>query len=184
MQRILEQGDFDLVSLGEYRLPGKIAPFFNCWGSSERKKENPYEIVTHECSIEDDIFLDNEHSAGSIDFQHNLISSKELNPLQFFSLYESAFADDSSVADGSSEQLSRFVCTSDFVGHDESTFKVAFCVRAYKKLQGLYDAVLKLASLNSNTDGVQSTLVLSGVSFENADRFARRYLESIAWREP
>lgn len=181
MKSILD-AKFDPVALGEYRLPGKIAPFFNCWGSSTRKKEFPYEIVTQECSTEDEIYLDSEHSAGSIDYQHSLISSSELNPLQFFALYETTFADDYSVADGSSDQVSRFACTSDFVGHQQSNFKVAFCVRAYKKLAGLYDAVLKVASLNSNRDGVQSTLVLSGVSFDNAERFARRYLESIAWQ--
>jgi len=182
MKKILGE-KFERVSLGEYRLPGKIAPFFNCWGSSTRKKEFPYEIVTHECSTEDEIFLDAEHSAGSINYEHSLISSSELNALQFFSLYESNFADDYSFVDGSTEQVSRYACSTDFVGSQQSNFKVAFCVRAYKKLRGLYDAVLKVASLNSNRDGVQSTLVLSGVSFENAERFARRYLESIAWRE-
>jgi hypothetical protein len=182
MKKILGE-KFERVSLGEYRLPGKIAPFFNCWGSSTHKKEFPYEIVTHECSTEDEIFLDAEHSAGSINYEHSLITSSELNALQFFSLYESTFADDYSFVDGSTEQVSRYECSTDFVGSQQSNFKVAFCVRAYKKLRGLYDAVLKVASLNSNRDGVQSTLVLSGVSFENAERFARRYLESIAWRE-
>lgn len=183
MERLLES-KFERVVLGEYRLPGKLATFFSCWGSSTRKKEFPYEIVSHECSTEDEIFVDEEHSAGSIDFQHNLISSSELNPLQFFSLYEASFADDYSFSEADTDQVSRFECTSDFVGHAQSTFKVAFCVRAYKRLRGLYDAVLKVASLNSNRDGVQSTLMLSGVSYENADRFARRYLESIGWREP
>jgi hypothetical protein len=183
MKRLLHQ-KFERVALGEYRLPARLAPFFSCWGSSTRRKEFPYEIVSHECSTEDEIYVDSEHAAGSIDFQHNLISSSELNPLQFFSLYEASFADDYALVDGSTEQVSRFECTSDFVGHAQSNFKVAFCVRAYKRLRGLYDAVLKVASLNSNRDGVQSTVMLSGVSFENADRFARRYLESIGWREP
>jgi len=183
MQRLLQQ-TFERVTLGEYRLPGKLAPFFSCWGSSTRKREFPYEIVSHECSTEDEIYVDEEHAAGSIDFQHNLISSSELNPLRFFALYEASFADDYSFPESSSDQVSRFECVSDFVGHAQSNFKVAFCVRAYKRLLGLYDAVLKVASLNSNRDGVQSTLVLSGVSYENADRFARRYLESIGWREP
>ena len=182
MDRLLRD-KFERVSLGEYRLPGKLAPFFSCWGSSTRKKEFPYEIVSHECSTEDEIYVDEQHSAGSIDFQHNLISSSELNPLRFFSLYEASFADDYQFAEADSDQVSRFECTSDFVGHAQSNFKVAFCVRAYKRLRGLYDAVLKVASLNSNHDGVQSTVMLSGVRFENADRFARRYLESIGWRE-
>ncbi len=182
MERLLSE-KFDRITLGDYRLPGKIAPFFSCWGSSTRRREYPYEIVTHECSTEDEIFLDGAHAAGSIDFTHSYIHSTELNPLRFFSLYEATFGDDYSLSDSSTDQVSRYVCTSDFVGNEESNFKVAFCVRGYRNLRGLYDAVLKVASLNSNDDGVQSTLVLAGVSYENADRFARRYLESIGWRE-
>lgn len=182
MSRLLE-GKLERITLGDYRLPGKIAPFFSCWGSSTRRREFPYEIVTHECSTEDEIFLDNEHAAGSIDYTHSLIRSTELNPLRFYALYEATFADDYALTDAGTDQVSRFVCMSDFVGNDESNFKVAFCVRGYQRLRGLYDAVLKVASLNGNRDGIQSTLVLSGVSYENADRFARRYLESIGWRE-
>jgi len=61
------------------------------------------------------------------------------------------------------------------------TLKAVMCLRAYKKLPGLYDAVLRAATLDKNDTGVQTTLVLAGVSYENATRFGRKYLESISW---
>jgi hypothetical protein len=56
------------------------------------------------------------------------------------------------------------------------------CVRRYRKLGELYDAVLKVAVLGNRDSGLVSTLTLSGVSFENVDRLTSRYLERITWR--
>ncbi len=41
--------------------------------------------------------------------------------------------------------------------------------------------VFKLATLGGGRRGLISTLTLSGVSFENAQRIANDYLRSIAW---
>jgi hypothetical protein len=55
-------------------------------------------------------------------------------------------------------------------------------VRRYRKLNGLYDAVLRAAALGNAHSGVVSTLTMSGVSIENVRRLSQRYLESITWR--
>ena len=56
------------------------------------------------------------------------------------------------------------------------------CMRALRKMPGLYDAVLKVALLGRSNAGLISTLTLSGASFENIDRLSGRYLEQLAWR--
>ena len=48
-------------------------------------------------------------------------------------------------------------------------------------MDGLYDVELKAATLDSNTEGLQASLALAGVSFNNALRFTRAYLDAIAW---
>jgi hypothetical protein len=50
------------------------------------------------------------------------------------------------------------------------------------KLPGLYDALLKVATVGSRNAGLVSTLSLSGVSFNNVETLSRRYLENIRWR--
>jgi hypothetical protein len=55
------------------------------------------------------------------------------------------------------------------------------CVRAYRKLPGLYDAVLKAAPLGRHGSGIVSTLTLAGVSYENIGTLSRRYVERISW---
>lgn len=178
IDRILAQ-PFASTELGPYELPGEIAAYFNCWGDDSRDPKEPYEHVRYQCSTDEPIFVTEDVSAGAIQFGHGLISSKELNRFQFFALYERFFQWNRAPLPGSEEQVGTFECQTDFVGHDESTFKVVFCARAYKKLRGLYDMLLKVASLDDNHEGVYTDLKLTGVSFENAKRMARRYLEAI-----
>lgn len=170
---------FERIRLGDYELPGKLGPFLNCWGGTVKDEDEPYETVSHQCGVEDAVYVAAGLSSGTIGFQHTLLTSNELNPLRFFALYQNRFAAAWSPLGGRKEHVGPFACTTDFVDREGSTFRVVYCLRAYRKLPGLYDAVLKAASLDSNRTGVQTTLTLSGVSYENAQRFARRYLESI-----
>jgi hypothetical protein len=170
---------FAATELGRYSLPGELAPYFNCWGDDTRVPKEPYEHVRYQCSTDEPIFVTDNVSAGSIEFTHGLLSSKELNRFQFFALYERFFQGHRSAMEGSEEQVGTFECQTDFVGHQASTFKVVFCARAYKKLSGLYDMMLKAASLDDNHEGVYTDLKVTGISFENAKRMARQYLESI-----
>jgi hypothetical protein len=55
------------------------------------------------------------------------------------------------------------------------------CARQYVKLPGLYDAVLKVATIGSRNAGLVSTLSLSGVDYNNVETLSRRYLENIRW---
>ena len=60
------------------------------------------------------------------------------------------------------------------------------CVRRYRKLERLYDAVLRAAPLGTGVDaprrvGLVTTLTLSGVTFESVQQLTRRYLERVSW---
>ena len=59
--------------------------------------------------------------------------------------------------------------------------RAVFCLRAYKKLSGLYDLRLKMVSLDSSSDAVLSDLDISGATYETAIAVARKYLTSIGW---
>ena len=59
--------------------------------------------------------------------------------------------------------------------------KVALCLRAYRRLPGLYDAVLRAAVLGARTRGAETSLALSGVSAATVQRVVGRYLGVIEW---
>jgi len=182
-EQILTRG-FEPLHLGEYALPTTSSGFFRCWGGTERRDELRYEITSHQCQVDDQIYLARGAGSGTVSFTHALIRSDELNPWAFFSLYQSRFQATQFPPFGLPEYVAPFACTTEFVAREASTLKVVFCARGYRKLKGLYDAILKVASLDHDDHGVQSTLTLLGVSYENAKRIARRYLESVTRTNP
>jgi serine protease Do len=55
------------------------------------------------------------------------------------------------------------------------------CLRAYKKLEGLHDLSVLVATLDGSQLGVQGRFDAHGVSFANAQRLAQHYLDGYAW---
>jgi serine protease Do len=177
MQRLLAV-PLATTTLGDYKVPGRIAPFMRCWGDADRTRENVYEQIIQQCSSEDDIYLSRGQQTGIVHFQHSYLVGRQINRFRFYNLYQDQFNSPYERIQATQEDVSRFACHTDFVAHNGLSFKAALCLRRYKKLPDLYDAVLRAATLDRNTRGVQTTLVLAGVTADNARLFARRYLES------
>jgi S1-C subfamily serine protease len=177
------EGEVDSVELGPFRMPTRPAPFFNCWADAAREEQRPFQLVDHQCSTDDRIFIANDLWSGVIRFRHRLLTSDELGSQRFYKLYTNLFRDSYGWLGGTEEDVTRFRCESDLVEQSGAVFKAVFCTRRYRKLERLYDVVFKAASLGEERRGVETTLVLSGVSFENGHALARRYLAAIE-REP
>jgi hypothetical protein len=174
-------GETKTVELGPYRLITEPAPFFRCWADATRRQELPYEKVRHHCSTDDQLFIAGDQSTGVVDLDHEMISTRKLNRAQFFSLYTSVFAVDNTPG-GEEEHVTSWRCGTRNVRNASLPMRAVLCLRRYRKLGELYDGVLKVAVLGRGDSGLVSTLTLSGVTFENVDRLARRYLERISWR--
>jgi hypothetical protein len=169
------------VSLGRYQLPTRPAPFFKCWGDASRQDaERPYDLISHQCSTDDYVYLSADQSTGILEMTHRRYSSSVLGAMRFFSLYQKRFAAGAELMDGSEEDVTRFRCQTRNITQDATTLRAVLCIRRYRKLSGLYDAVLRAATLGGRNEGLITTLTLSGVSYENAERITRRYLQRIA----
>ncbi len=175
--------DLDKVALGPYLLPGKIAPYLKCWGNANPNKDDLFQRISYYCSADDDIYISGSHSIRFLRFSHDYISSEELGQRRFFNLYRQHFARDGEYIPGGKEDVTKFRCQTDFVKQADLTMRAVLCVRSYRKLPELYDAVLKVATLHDDNRGVVSTVELGGVSYANALLFARKYLENIAWKK-
>jgi len=174
-------GDYETVTLGPYRVPSKLAPYFNCWGDTTTDDEALYTVVDHQCATDDYIFISSDMESGVIQLWHRLLESDQLNRFRFYSLY----SDDFRVSDrwfaGNEDEVTSFACEDRTVRTTTLTVKAVFCIRGYRKLAGLYDAVIKAAVLGSPDVGLETSLVLSGVSFDNALAILVRYLEALEW---
>jgi hypothetical protein len=170
------------VALGAFDLPTKPTEFFRCWADAVRRKELPYMSVSHDCSTDDYIFVSSEQSSGIVRFFHQLITTDELNPLRFFTLYSGQLQAGNAAMFGNEEEVTPFRCQTRNVKTAGGKLKAVLCARQYLKLPGLYDAVFKAATLGARNAGLVSTLSLSGVSFDNVQSISRRYMENIKWR--
>lgn len=170
------------VTLGPYSLPTKPADYFRCWADAVRRKELPYVAVTHDCSTDDYIFVSSEQSSGIVRFYHQLLSTDELNPAQFFTLYSAQVQAGNVAGFGNEEEVTPFRCQTRNVQTQTGKLKAVLCARQYVKLPGLYDAVFRGATLGARNVGLVTTLSLSGASFDNVQTLTQRYMENIRWR--
>jgi len=174
---------FPTKQLDHYSVPAKIASYINCWGDS-RDNHGPYTTADDYCAVKNNIFLNEHMSTGVIRYSHHLIKSDKLNRIRFYSLMQDYFANAQASPGGRKDDFTRFQCKTDFVQKGELRLKTAFCLRRYKAFAGLYDMILHSASVTENHRGLITTLILTGVSYDNAVAFGKAYLESLAWKHP
>lgn len=174
------QEDPPTVELGPFRLPTKPASFFNCWGDSTRETNLPYESVDHQCSTDDYVYVTTGLTSGRAWFYHRLLTSSELNRFQFSTLYTEDFAETYYGMGGGEDEVTPFRCNTGTVRQDSLTFKTVLCLRRYRRLDGVYDAVIKAAVVNQPLTGLETALFLSGVSYPDAMRAVRWYLGAVS----
>jgi serine protease Do len=170
-----------LVELGPYRAVTEPAPFFRCWGYATRERELPYERVSHRCSTDDYVFIAGDQRSGTVGVTHQLLTTESLSPTRFHSLYSAVFGEDNTPG-GAEEHVTKWRCATRNVRSETTPMRAVLCLRRYRKLDALYDAVLKVAVLGAGDSGLVSTLSLSGVTQESIDTLSQRYLERITWR--
>jgi len=107
-----------------------------------------------------------------------------MNTFRFYQVLQQYFANPGVVLSGGKEDVTEYNCHGDFVKHAALQLKVEFCVREYKQFRGIYDAMLTAATLTEDHQGLVTTLVLGGVSYDNAVAFGKAYLETFAWNHP
>jgi hypothetical protein len=175
-------GESGTVELGRYRVISAPAPFFRCWGDATRRRELEYERSDHRCSTDDYVFIASYQESGVVELSHEMITTQTLGAIRFYSLFSDRFKRDN-MPGGDEEHVTSWRCSTRNVRNASATpMRSVLCLRRYRKLGELYDAVLKVAVLGHNDSGLISTLTLSGVTIENVTRLAARYLDRITWR--
>ena len=172
-----------LTTLGAFEVPTQPARFFRCWADVTTAPSDPYRIVDHRCSTEDYVFIAGEQSSGVVELRHRLMSSTELDRFRMASLLEYVFMPGDEGTHGDRDYVTSFRCRTSNISRGDHAIRAAICLRRYRKLEGLYDAVVKTVTLGDPHQGVVSTLTLAGVSLANTRLLAGRFLESIRWKE-
>lgn len=177
----LLSGEFSTTRLKDFQVAGELADWMSCWGNSLQNGNDAIKHVYYHCQSQDDIFLSGSLSTGVIRFQHDLLSTDRLHPLRFYHQLEKRSYYPQLRLDGTEETVTRYQCQSGFIEQSGMNMKSVFCVRAYRKLPGIYDAYLYLTSLVEGEEALQTTLVLAGFSWENLARLSETFVGKLAW---
>ena len=170
------------VSLGQYRVPGKVAPFVNCSSRSDQTGDRLLDTVVQTCFTDENIYLSERLSTGAIRMEHRLSSTQVLGAVRFWAKMEQDFDRFYGGFGGDEDHMSEFRCQNQPVQQAGLRLKVVLCLRGYRDFPGLYDLLQRQITLNAADTALVSTLSLTGVSRDEGLRFAQRFLEALSWQ--
>ncbi len=177
-ERFIAQG-FKPATHLRYRVPVPADGFMRCWGSSEPSRTGGLDLERSNCVMDTRIFV-GEFNTGALSVRHESYDGAKLGTLRFAARHSASFRNES-FGRLSAQHQTKPTCHEDYLDRAGLTLRVVTCLRAYRKLAGLYDVSVLAATLDQADAGVQGRFDAQGVSYANALKLARHYLESYAW---
>ena len=174
--------EFGYDSFAELELPKKMSPSLKCWGHTADEKDIKYYSFHQHCKSEDVIFIEGDFYTGEFYYDYEWFETKQLNRFQLYHTLEERFEHPSLYNTSDKEHISEFICHTDFVDIDKSSWKVATCLREYKAYQGLFDAQLLMASVGMNDRAMLIKAGATGISDANALALFKRIMGSVKWK--
>jgi serine protease Do len=177
-ERFMQQG-WKEASHPRYKIPVPTDQFMRCWGLSNPSRTGGVDFERSNCSMDTHIFM-GEYSTGSISLRYESYDGHRLGAFSFASRYSASFGNEK-FGRLRSEHQTKPQCHEDYVNRGGLPLRAVVCLFAYKKLPELYDLSVLVATLDQNQVGVQGRFDAQGVSFINAQKLAKHYLEAYGW---
>lgn len=175
-------------SLGEHSVIGEIRRDIQCWGSSNKEdKKRTINSLSKACNAGNRLYVSNRLTTGQIHYSFEQATSKSLGSYRFHhQLSRQSLAGDNRV---NKDAVTPYQCNDSFIEQNQdnggwlegSYNKLTYCVRAYKKLEGLFD-VLLLAENNGDDQAFTAHFTLAGVDATLAQAFTDKFLSELAWK--
>ena len=166
-----------------YRIPVPQERFMRCWGNGTPPSTRGLVFERSDCTMDSAVFIDERLRTGHIAMRHETYDGSRLGALRFLQRYNASFENEG--VGGNDSHRVAAGCTEHSVATGGGLpMRAVVCLRAYKKLPALFDLTVLTASLDGSETGVQGRLDADGMSFDNAQRLARHYLEGFGWTNP
>jgi len=162
-----------------YAIPVPQEVFMRCWGRGSPQGVRGLQFERSDCEMDSRIFVGGALLTGHLSVRHEAYDGTKLGALRFAERYSSSFRNEFVGRDDRHRTAPR--CVERSVDRDGLPLKAVACLRAYKKLEGLYDLSVLVATLDGTQAGVQGRFDARGVSFASAQRLAAHYLDGFAW---
>ncbi len=165
-----------------YLIPVPREDFLRCWGRSTPPESRGLEFERSDCNMDNRVYVSSGLYTGWISVRHEAYDGRKLGPLRFAQRYSASFRNE--FFGNNNSYITAPQCHERFVDRGGLALRAVMCMRAHKKLQGLYEMAILVATLDQSLAGVQGRFDAHGVSFENAQRLAAHYLNGFGWTPP
>ena len=177
-----------------YSIPVPQETFMRCWGRGSGAAERGLQFERSDCEMDTRLFVSGPLLTGFLVVRHEAYDGSRIGPLRFAERYSSSFRNE--FVGRNDRWRTAPQCVERQVrgssprptptpGLEETLpLKAVVCLRAYKKLEGLFDLSVLVATLDGHQAGVQGRLDAYGLSAANAERLAQHYLDGYAWTDP
>jgi len=182
IEQLLAQ-DWPHLDFRQLRLPGVISPTVRCWDNSAKLSAVArYRRFQIRCTNKNHVYLDEDNKfVGRLVYDYFWLESEELNPIQFYNLYQNLNKDqiDSKL---DRDIVSNFNCRTWFVEVSGQKLKSNLCRREYVEYRGMSDVLFTAALTGYRDRGFFITLIMTGVSFDSTLPLIQRFLERTEWQ--
>lgn len=161
-----------------YKIPVPQETFMRCWGSSSAPDSKGLEFERSDCEMNQSVFVSGGLETGNLSVRHETYGGRKLGRWRFARQYSQSFRNE---VFGRGRQRTAVQCSERFVDREGLPLRAVVCLNAYKKLPGLYDVSVLVATLDATTSGAQGRFDARGVSFDNALKLAEFYLKGYGW---
>lgn len=165
-----------------YLIPVPQEDFMRCWGHSTPADTRGLEFERSDCEMDTQIFVSGSQLTGSLSVRHEAYDGRRIGWLRFTERYSGSFRNES-FGRRSPKDYTAPQCSERFVDRDGLPLRAVLCLTAYKRLRGLYDLSVLVATLDQSGAGAQGRLDARGVSFDNAMKLSAHYLQGYGTKD-
>jgi serine protease Do len=184
LYKALGDAGFRSTALGPYSAPETMAPWFNCWASTNAG-ETPLpraSINSTNCTSDTGLFVAADLNVGTIRIDHSYAKTIDLNQFQFATML-TQLSQPRLVSGGPFRKwYTPERCHEDFVSAaapEHPPLRAIWCARAYRGFEGLYDVVLVAVTQDQGSEALVSRLGLQAVGYDDAIALGGRFLEAV-----
>ncbi len=164
-----------------YRIPVPQETWMRCWGRSSPAQSRGLQFERSDCEMDSRVFVTGPLLTGYVTVRHEAYDGSRIGAWRFAERHSASFGNEFVGSDDrlrTAAQCSERTVAAAPGAKAESTLplRAVVCLRAYKKLPGLHDLMVLVATLDGRTVGVQGRLDAFGVGVAGAERLTRHYL--------
>lgn len=167
---------------GRYAIPVPQEAFMRCWGRGSPQAARGLQFERSDCEMDSRVFVNGALLTGYLTVRHEAYDGSKLGALRFAERYSASFGNEFVGRDDRQRTAPR--CVERSVDRAGLPLRAVVCLRAYKKLEGLHDLSVLVATLDGTTSGVQGRFDARGVGLASAQRLTAHYLDGFAWTGP